>query len=588
MRRLAYICVFLSVVGLGSPTDMAKAATEGAEALVEEDFTFTFDKETAAGGYTALGNSDAVLNTHLNQSRCLCEEKFRINVVLSSAGQAKLGNDTVVGQVMVGAGCEKEGSKCSNVAGEFKFTRTAGTLTAETDAKKLFTAVAGTKQACSEVEGTFTFWLKLLKDGNTLSAMPSKSLDFDSKPPEQPSIKTVTPSNGAARVEWNAGASGSLAYYQVLCSPNPADTYSPAFTYCPADASQALYKDLKFCSERVSSSAADHRVLNLENEKLYALSLVAIDKSGNVSPVSADVRVTPAPSTSFHDLYKENAGQAEGGCQIGARGGAPSVGALWFAMMGLFAVFRPLRRHRTKAALLLLALAYGWSPTNALADTLGIIDPAPAHERDKLATSERGYNLNLGVGFYRPDVDSEFGGDGPFTKIFGKDDHPLWQLRLERLLWQKIGTLSVGLGVGYYGVYGKALTKDGGKSADETSLQVVPVTVDLGYQYDMWVRRGWGLMPFARAGLDRAFWFMRDEDSIDDKGGTNGWHAAIGLAFALDALDPESAQQLDSETGVNHTLVYVEYLVQDLSGLGSRRRLQLSDSMLSLGISLQM
>lgn len=590
MQRLRFLILVLGVVSFTSQAHMATAATEGVEALVNADFTFTFGKEGPKGGdFKALGTSDAVLNTHLNRARCLCDEKLQINVALSADGLAKLGTETVVGKLVFGAKCNDTGVNCASVGNEFTFTRTAGTLQAQAGAADLFKAVAADDAtACSGVEGNFTFWLLLTKDGVRATALPSKSLYLDSTPPEQPVIQEILPSDGAAVVKWKSATAGSVSGYQILCSPNTVEPSSPAFTYCPSPLGQPEYVNMKFCSGKISSGSSEHRVRDLQNASEYVLSLVSIDNSGNVSPFSGDMKVTPAPSLSFHDIYEDAGGEAEGGCQVGGRGGARQGLALLFGVMTLAGMLRVVKRYKAKAAAVFIALASLPVEPEAHADTLGIIEPGPRHEIDKLARSERGFNLNLGVGFYRPDVDSEFGGDGPFARAFGNDERALWQMRLERLLWQKVGTLSLGLGAGYYRAKGTAFLLDGRPSEDETFLQVVPVTLDLGYQYDMWVRRGWGLMPFARAGLDRAFWFMSDQDSVDASGGTNGWHAALGLAFALDALDPESAQQLDSETGVNHTLIYAEYLMQDLSGLGSSKRLQLSDSMLSIGISLQM
>jgi hypothetical protein len=71
------------------------------------------------------------------------------------------------------------------------------------------------------------------------------------------------------------------------------------------------------------------------------------------------------------------------------------------------------------------------------------------------------------------------------------------------------------------------------------------------------------------------------------RGATLGWHAAAGLAFVIDWLDPDAARDFDADLGVNHTALTFEYTYADISGLGQAGRLHVGDTTWSLGLLLE-
>jgi hypothetical protein len=133
-------------------------------------------------------------------------------------------------------------------------------------------------------------------------------------------------------------------------------------------------------------------------------------------------------------------------------------------------------------------------------------------------------------------------------------------------------------------------------SGDMSTLKVVPVSLSAIYRFDYFLeRRGFPLVPFAKAGLDWAYWQItdgNDEIATDGRGGkgrggTFGWHAAAGLALVLDFFDPEAARDFDNELGVNHTSLVFQYTYADISGLGQPDRMHLGDASWSLGLMFQ-
>jgi hypothetical protein len=127
-------------------------------------------------------------------------------------------------------------------------------------------------------------------------------------------------------------------------------------------------------------------------------------------------------------------------------------------------------------------------------------------------------------------------------------------------------------------------------SGDETSLEIVPLSLALVYRADFLERRfGIPFVPFAKLGLDYALWSVGHTGrSQDQQGATAGWHGAAGVAMYLDFLEPDAARTLDQDAGVNHTAIFFEAARYKLNGLGAPNRMHLGDTTWSLGLMLEM
>jgi hypothetical protein len=245
----------------------------------------------------------------------------------------------------------------------------------------------------------------------------------------------------------------------------------------------------------------------------------------------------------------------------------------------------------TLAALAVLSFA---APARAQTIDLESLEgePPPEHYH-----SPRHFVFQLQFGPYRPDVDSEFQTRHPYQDYFGSGSKLLAQAELDVEVFKKFGTLSVGVGAGYFQVSGPSpVAGTGTFSADTSTLKVVPLSVSAVYRFDYLLEtRNFPLVPYARAGLDYAYWQITDgNDEIANdnmggtgRGGTAGWHVAAGLALVLDMFDPEAARDFDADLGVNHTAVTVEVSHVDLSGLGVPNRLHLGDTTWAIGLLLE-
>jgi hypothetical protein len=216
--------------------------------------------------------------------------------------------------------------------------------------------------------------------------------------------------------------------------------------------------------------------------------------------------------------------------------------------------------------------------------------------------SPQRFAFELTFGPYRPAIDSEFDGDKPphtpYKDYFGSGQHLLTRVELDYQFWRRYGSLGAGLSIGYFSVTGTApiANMPGTLSGDQSQLKVVPVALSAVYRFDYFLQeRNFPLVPFAKLGLDWAYWQITDGNgNIADadsgghgRGGTLGWHVAGGIALVLDFLDPDASHDFDQDLGVNHTALTFEFYHSDISGLGEANRLHVGDTNWTLGLLLE-
>ncbi|MDY0003236.1 MAG: MXAN_2562 family outer membrane beta-barrel protein [Polyangia bacterium] len=198
----------------------------------------------------------------------------------------------------------------------------------------------------------------------------------------------------------------------------------------------------------------------------------------------------------------------------------------------------------------------------------------------------RWFHVEVKFGPYKPDVDKEFGGGAtPYKDIFGGGLRLMTQLTADLLFLKLHGSLGVGGTFGYFQAKGKALSEDGSKSSDKTTLQFMPFVLSLVYRWDYPIYK-WGipLVPYIRVGLACAAWWITDGSgdtaSLGEgekaRGSTFGYQINLGLAFLLDALEQSSAKKLDMDLGINHSYLFVEFVHNRLDDFGSKSSIDLS------------
>ncbi len=227
-----------------------------------------------------------------------------------------------------------------------------------------------------------------------------------------------------------------------------------------------------------------------------------------------------------------------------------------------------------------------------------VLFAAPALAQRDVRESARSSYFEFRLGFYRPDIDSEFkkspSMERPFEAAFGDGREALPELHLERHFFQRFGTLSGGLGVGYWTIEGESIAPSAGVDAsDSTELTIVPLQAQLSYRLD-YFEDTFPLVPILRGGLDYYLWRILDgagnkakfANGNEADGGTWGWHYTFGVHLLLDFLAPEMAADFDRDAGVNGSYLTFEYQIARVDDFGSADSFRLGDSTFYFGLTL--
>lgn len=224
--------------------------------------------------------------------------------------------------------------------------------------------------------------------------------------------------------------------------------------------------------------------------------------------------------------------------------------------------------------------------------------------------SGQDFALELKVGPWEPRIDAQLQGRAtPYRDIFGTDLRWVGALEFD---WQivRIGpvlSLGVGASAGYTNASARApftaateASTDpstwGERSAETTALNVIPTTWVAVARIDGLAHHVSYLpvVPYVKAGLAYSIWWVsngsglaRSRDGSDAVGGSLGWHAAAGIALLLDVFEPGLARQWDATSGVNHSYVFFEGYVTDLSGFTGRRQLDVGTTSWAAGLALE-
>lgn len=195
----------------------------------------------------------------------------------------------------------------------------------------------------------------------------------------------------------------------------------------------------------------------------------------------------------------------------------------------------------------------------------------------EIAESEKSMEFEVKLGPYKPFVDRRFPdvpeADRPYQKSFNGAPMLIGEIEIDKQLWQAFGTLAVAFSLGYAEKFGKATDAATGVPADEsTGIRLVPMKALAVYRWDYPVAK-WNvpLVPYLKTGIVMAPWWVIKGQGIEVADGVRGagvkWGlaAVFGLALQLDFLDPRLARDFDSSAGVNHTYLFAEYAVQELS-----------------------
>jgi hypothetical protein len=407
--------------------------------------------------------------------------------------------------------------------------------------------------------------------GNTVTSA-NLNIRLDLAGPPAPTIGTVSAGNTNLRVTWTHSDETKVEASRVYWSTEP-------FESGTLDLAEGTSGAL---------TATSYQITGLKNDTKYYVAVAALDDAENVSEGSTVKQATPVLVQDAWEYYRASGGTETGGyapCSAQRTGSAPTAGLLGLLVAASWFLRRRRSAHKA-AGTALLAIVAG---TVALA-------PATAQAASPITNS-----LELRFGQYLPGIDREFEDTNkatPYKDVFGSSG--AWDVGLNldfRTLHGVLGELSFGIGASYWQKEGKALSLSGEKTADKTTLTVLPLSLDVAWRFDLLAKR-WDipLIPYLRGGLGYAVWWAdngvgntasstkggKDTEAV---GGTGGLHGALGLRLLLDVFEPQAARSFDIEMGVNHSYLFAEYRLWSLNDFGSKTSIDLSDEVLYFGVA---
>jgi hypothetical protein len=149
-----------------------------------------------------------------------------------------------------------------------------------------------------------------------------------------------------------------------------------------------------------------------------------------------------------------------------------------------------------------------------------------------------------------------------FTKQYGSSDLPILFGDYEWKLTQKLGRLGIKLGSGLAVARGNGRFKNAARAAEipdeKFTFLMFPNQLTAIYRFQYSEKQLF--VPFIEGGGGYfGILEMRDDNKPPNIGGSGVAVAAGGVNFLLDAIDPHAVRQLDTEWGINHVWLTLEY-----------------------------
>jgi hypothetical protein len=223
-------------------------------------------------------------------------------------------------------------------------------------------------------------------------------------------------------------------------------------------------------------------------------------------------------------------------------------------------------------------------PTVVFAEAIVGSGSAPPSATDRFAT------VSFMLGNLYPDIDQTPGlkpapgqtAATPYATTFNNQSMLFFQLEGDSFLWSKYGSAGVGFSAGYGERYAQASFATGGVAPVKTGLQLLPLKALVLYRMD-YAQKRWNVpfVPYGKLGLIWEPWWATTGGSVDyytsqsgvvtrGAGARWGWGWTAGLAFMLDVIEPRVAKDAQTDTGIRHSYLFVEYDADLVQGFGSQ------------------
>lgn len=425
---------------------------------------------------------------------------------------------------------------------------------------------------CADIDQEF--FVRLVVEKSTTSDVIENAdakIVVDTIAPAAPSNLVASATQSTLKVSFTESPDRDVNRYFVYWATTPFDGGIDA---------DAVSLQRRVLGERTEGSIT----VSLNPGEPLFVAVAAEDLAGNLSVLS-NAHDTPIVETfDFWQEYKRAGGQETGGCNTvsDAKSLLPTV-LVFILLLGVVRrrkLLQSQRSRRLTIATILFAVLTMLAPLTASAETKiwGAFD--------------------LKLGGYYPAIDDEFGGEGPFSSIFGTKNMLMGELEVAGWIWQGFGKFGIAGHAGYSRVKGSAVVSDDAEGAedvdDTTSFMVVPLRASLVYRFDWLALHTPVPLSFSvKVGPDIYRWRVAnangDTATVGDAVGSGwkkGWHAAFGVQFLLDFLHKSAAAAFDLHWGINNSYIFAEYMITKVDDFGGDG-FDLSDDLLLFGLSFE-
>jgi hypothetical protein len=212
--------------------------------------------------------------------------------------------------------------------------------------------------------------------------------------------------------------------------------------------------------------------------------------------------------------------------------------------------------------------------------------------------SPRWGSFQISLSPFSPNIDSEFirtatSPPPPYATTFGTGRPLMVQAIFSKSAWlTEVGTLDVGFGAGYWQVWGVGYYQSSTgqiQRGGSTNLMIIPLQLEATYRVDWFYERfEIPLAPYVRGALVDYIWTANGQGGVSTftdpstgtvfrgSGATFGWSATLGLALVLDYLDNSLSKQMDYDTGINRTMLFIDFTRSSVNDFGSTKSWQLA------------
>ena len=545
------------------------------------------------------GTSSAAI--YIGHEACLANLSYQFNYTLDVAPNTgdqitlaivHTASDCSVAPI-VGAGDQQVGSP-SQTSQTGSYSATAGALALAQ------TADGGLAGGCNDTTHTSsspytTYFCVQNKPAATLTTTTptfgSLAVNFSLVPPTEPASVGAESGDSHLRISWAAGnSSENILMYQVFVVPKGG----------AVDLNTTPTKVSATTTGFSADTSATQDGTALVNGTAYDVYVRAQDVYLNFSSLSVPVSALPLAVDDFYNHYRSVGGSALGGGGCSTGGGAGLAG--WIGALVLSAGLWTRRRKLFAKGRAGSVGRKGFIQSGLLGLSLFFLAPG-AQAQSQYGAPPRRLMISFKLDRYDPKIDSEKGLNGatPYLDIFGTRKPFRFQIEGDWEIAHPFGSFLLGLTAGYWQNIGKGYLHDKQTPSTDTALlDIIPFGLVATYRFDYLADRfrWFPLVPYAQAGLQGALWSSfngtgnvsrRPDPGGNGRGSswTYGYTTALGLSFALDAIDPSLSREAYNDTYIQRTAIFAEYGWTRLDDFQHHHPLILSDRGWRFGLSLE-